>query len=195
MKKCLILIICLILPITLLKAQKNNAKEALLLIDIQNFYFKGGSSELVNPIPASLNAKKILEYFRENEKLVIHVKHGSGDAAKIHNNVKPLESEKIIIKNEVNSFKNTELLDFLKKNKIESLVICGMQTHMCLEGATRAASDYDFKCTVIQDACATKDVKFGNKTIKAEDVHFSTLGTISVYAKVTSTLEFLKKNR
>ena len=48
-----------------------------------------------------------------------------------------------------------------------------MQTHMCLEAATRAASDYGFNCTVIEDACATRDLNYGNTTIKAKDVHWN----------------------
>jgi nicotinamidase-related amidase len=93
----------------------------------------------------------------------------------------------------VNCFLGTDLLDFLKTNKIDTLVICGMQTHMCVEAATRAASDYGFKCILIHDACATKDLKFGEKTIKAEDVHYSTLSTLKNYALVESTKEYLSK--
>ena len=56
-----------------------------------------------------------------------------------------------------------------------------------------AASDYGFKCILIHDACATKDLKFGEKTIKAEDVHYSTLSTLENYALVESTKEYLSK--
>ncbi len=34
----------------------------------------------------------------------------------------------------------------------------------------RAACDYGFDCTVIADACATKDLTFHDKTISAEHV-------------------------
>lgn len=167
-------------------------KTALLLIDIQYFYFEGGSSALVDPLPASVNAAKLLSSFREKGNLVVHVKHGEGPQSDIHENVKPLDSEKVIVKNEVNSFLNTDLHEYLKTNQIDSLVLCGMQTHMCLEAATRAAADFGFSCTVIGDACATKDLKFGDKVIKAEDVHYSTLATFKPYAKVLNTDEYLK---
>ena len=172
-------------------AQNDTPQTALLIIDIQNFYFAGGSSELVNPIPASINAQKLLADFRNTKQLVVHVKHGDGKGAEIHSNVTPLPGEKIIVKKEVNSFLNTDLLDFLTKNGVKNLVLCGMQTNMCLEGATRAASDYGFKCTVISDACATKDQTFNGKTVKAEDVHLAALATLKAYAKVLSTEEYL----
>ena len=176
-------------------AQNTAPKTALLIIDIQNFYFAGGSSELVNPVPASINAQMLMSEFRKTQQLVIHVKHGDGKGAEIHPNVAPLPGEKVIVKKEVNSFLNTDLLDFLNKNGVKKLVLCGMQTNMCLEGATRAASDYGFECTVIHDACAAKNQTFNGKTVKAEDVHLAALATLKAYAKVISTEEYLDSNK
>ncbi len=190
MKKLLLILGMLVSIFT--QAQTPAPKTALIIIDIQNFYFAGGSSELVNPIPASLNAQKLLDYFRKTNQLVIHVKHGDGKGAEIHPNVAPLPGEKVIVKHEVNSFLKTDLLDYLQKNGITNLVLCGMQTNMCLEGATRAASDYGFVCTVIHDACAAKNLTFEGATVKAEDVHHTALVTLKAYAKVLSTEEFLK---
>jgi nicotinamidase-related amidase len=175
------------------QAQNNNDKTALLLVDIQNFYFSNGSVELVNPVQAGLNAQKLLAAFRKSDWLVIHIKHGDGKGAEIHDLVTPLPGEKVIVKNEVNSFLGTDLLDYLTKMEIRNLVICGMQTHMCLEAATRAAADYGFSCTVIHDACATRDLTFDGKIVKAEDVQNSTLAALKAYAKIISTEEFFKK--
>jgi nicotinamidase-related amidase len=172
-------------------AAAQQSDTALLIVDIQNFYYPGGSSALVNPEEAGKNAQKLLNYFRDRKMLVVHVRHNAKKGAEIHEDVKPLSDEKVISKDEVNCFKNTDLLEFLQKNKIKNLIICGMQTHMCVEAATRAAADYGFNCTLIQDACATKDLKFGDKVIKAEDVHFSTLSTLKVYANVIDLETFL----
>ena len=85
------------------------------------------------------------------------------------------------------------MLEYLKKNTINRLVIIGMQTHMCLEAAVRAGHDYGFECVVIPDACATRDLTFGNKTTKAEDVQTSVLAAISGggYAKVADLKSFI----
>jgi nicotinamidase-related amidase len=167
-------------------------KSALLLIDIQDFYFPGGKLPLVEPEKAAQNAAKLLDWFRKEKLPVIYVRHNSEPGGKINDIVKPLPNEKIFSKDAVNCFVGTNLLDYLKSNKIDTLVICGMQTHMCVEAATRAASDYGFKCILIHDACATKDLKYGDRLIKAEDVHYSTLATLKNYATVESTMEFLK---
>jgi nicotinamidase-related amidase len=199
MKKVFPLILCMFL-ISLASGNKEptgkneNTEAALLLIDIQNFYFPGGRLPLVNPEDASLNAKKLLNHFREKNLLVIHVRHNTQPGGEIHKNVKPLETEKVISKNHANGFKDTDLLAYLRENNIEKLVICGMMTHMCVEAATRAAHDYDFECIVVHDACATRSLKFQDREIPAEAVHYSTLASLSrFYAKVMDAETFLKE--
>jgi nicotinamidase-related amidase len=191
MKKYILSLLVTVFSILNLYSQAG--KKALLIIDIQDFYFPGGKSALVNPEKAAANAALLLDKFRENNMMVIHVRHNAEPGGKINDIVKPLPSEKIISKDAVNCFVGTDLLNYLKTGKIDTLVICGMQTHMCVEAATRAASDYGFKCILIHDACATKDLKFGDKVIKAEDVHYSTLSTLKSYAQVESTSEYLNK--
>jgi nicotinamidase-related amidase len=172
---------------------ENREDTALLLIDIQDFYFPGGRSELVAPEAASLNAQKLLLEFRENKLLIVHVRHNSQQDAEIHSNVRPVEGEKIVSKNHVNCFKGTDLLDYLRDNEVKKLVICGMMTHMCVEAAVRAASDYDFEITLIHDACATRALKFGDTEVSAADVHSSTLSSLDrYYARVADTDTFLK---
>ncbi|MCJ7446680.1 MAG: cysteine hydrolase [Bacteroidales bacterium] len=184
----------LVIPVVILSCiSAQGSKSALLLIDIQDFYFPGGKSTLVEPEKAAINAARLIELFRNRKLLVVHVRHDSEPGGKINDIVRPLPDEKIISKSEVNSFKGTFLSEYLKSQGIDTLVICGMQTHMCVEAATRAASDLGYKCTLIHDACATKDLKFGDMVIRSEDVHYSTLSTLRSYATIMSTEEFLKK--
>jgi len=198
MKKTLVLVLALLIfhySANSSQKEDSNIKTALLIVDIQDFYFPGDGPGLVNAESASLNAKEILEIFREKNQLVVHVRHKSDIGFEIHKNVEPLSDEKVITKEEVNSFQNTDLLEYLKTNKISRLVIIGMQTQMCLEAAVRAGHDYGFECIVIQDACATRDLKFNDKIVKAEDVHISTLATIAGggYGKVID-LKTFKEN-
>jgi nicotinamidase-related amidase len=199
MKKAFPLILCIFL-VSLssgnkaLSKENDNPKTALLLIDIQNFYFPGGRSPLVNPEEASLKASKLLNRFREKDLVVIHVRHNTQPGGEIHKYVKPLKTEKVISKNQINSFKDTDLLAYLREHEIKKLVICGMMTHMCVEAATRATHDYDFECVVVHDACATRSLKFQDREIPAEAVHYSTLASLSrYYAKVVDTETFLKE--
>ena len=193
MKKLIFSLIVITLILSTISAQ--TGKKALLIIDIQDFYFPGGKSALVEPEKAAANAAMLLDIFRKNKLPVVHVRHNSEPGGKISDMVKPLPGEKIISKDAVNCFVGTDLLEYLKTNKLDTLVICGMQTHMCVEAATRAASDYGFKCILIRDACATKDLIFNDKIIKAEDVHYSTLSTLKNYSKVLSTIEYINTTK
>jgi nicotinamidase-related amidase len=193
MKKIFFSFIIITLIISGISAQ--TGKKALLIIDIQDFYFPGGRSALVEPEKAAANAALLLDIFRKNKLPVVHVRHNSEPGGKINDMVKPLPGEKVVSKDAVNCFVGTDLLEYLKTYKIDTLVICGMQTHMCVEAATRAASDYGFKCILIHDACATRDLRFNDKIIKAEDVHYSTLSTLKNYSQVLSTKEYIKTTK
>ena len=107
--------------------------------------------------------------------------------------VTPQENEIVVVKNFPNSFRDTALLEILKKEKTDNLVICGAMSHMCIDATTRAAFDLGFNCIVAEDACATRDLSFKGKAIKASDVHASFMAALSVpYAKVISTKEIIE---
>ena len=168
-------------------------KTALLIIDVQQFYFPGGALPLESPEKASKKAGELLQSFRNEKMLVVHIRHDAKSEAEIHRDVQPLDDEKVITKTEANSFLGTELLDYLKEKEVTHLVITGMMTHMCVEATVRAAHDFGFTCFVAEDACTTRDLTYNDITIKAKDVHFSTLHTINwSYGKVL-TVDEVKK--
>jgi nicotinamidase-related amidase len=161
---------------------------ALLVIDIQDFYFPGGKLPLAEPEEASARAAGVEKLFRDQHLPVIMIQHAGGSP--VHKDVVALPGEKVITKKEANSFSGTDLLSYLESLKIKRLVICGMQTQMCVEATTRAAYDYGFKCIVVQDACAARSLKYGDRTVSAADVHASTLASLNgYYAKVVNSKE------
>ncbi len=183
---------------------KNNMREGLLIIDIQNDYFDKGAMTLVNPDEACTNAKRILERFRAEKLPVIFIQHIAANpaatfflpgtaGAEIHHLIQPMEREKVIIKHFPNSFRETELLDYLKAINITDLVICGMMTHMCVDATTRAAKDLGFNITLIGDACATRNLEINGEVVCAKDVQNSFLAALNYfYSSVKNTSQYLK---
>ena len=176
--------------------------KALIIIDIQNDYFENGAMELVGALEASEKAKQLLSKFRNDNLPIIHIQHlasASGTfflpntvGQEIHKNVTPLSGEKLIVKNYPNSFRETELLDYLKSKSSTELVFVGMMTHMCIDATVRAAKDFEFECTLISDATATRDLQINGKDVKAADVQNAFLaGLSSFYATVKTTEEYL----
>jgi nicotinamidase-related amidase len=173
--------------------EETAAKTALLIIDVQQFYFPGGLMPLEKPEAAARNCKRLLEKFRGDNGLIVHVGHNSNKEFAFHPDVEPLEGEKVFYKDEVNAFNGTGLLAYLREAGVGRLVVCGMQTHMCVEAAVRAAHDFGFECVLVGDACATRDLKFGGETVAANDVHNSTLSTVDrTYGTVVDTQTYLE---
>ena len=50
-------------------------KQALLVIDVQNDYFKNGKMELVGPDQALDKIKQLEQYFNEKDLPIIYVQH------------------------------------------------------------------------------------------------------------------------
>jgi len=169
----------------------DSARTALLVIDIQHFYFPGGRSELVNPQAAADNAARLIQHFRAKGWPVIHVKHESATQSDIHETVKPLGSEKVFTKRAVSSFNGTGLHEYLRGLGVKNLVICGMQTHMCVEAAVRAGVDLGYAVTLVHDACTTRDLKWEQEVIPWKMVHLSTLATLKSYCKIQGVDEFI----
>ena len=177
-------------------------KIGLILVDIQKDYFSGGRMELIGMKEASENAQEMLLFFREKKWPIFHIQHiavkdgatffiPNSQGIDIHENVTPLPNEPIIQKHHPNSFLNTKLHEELLKAGIESVVICGAMSHMCIDATTRAAADLGFQCTVVHDACATKDLTFGGKTVPADMVHGAFMASLqSVYAEVLTLRSF-----
>lgn len=178
--------------------------DCLILVDLQNDYFSGGKMELAGIENAAANAQLLLTKFRSDLLPIVHIQHlatrpGASffvpetHGAEINELLAPKAGETLLVKHYPNSFRETALLEILKDLKINQLVICGAMSHMCIDATTRAASDLGFNCVVAEDACATRDLIFKEKPIKAADVHASFMAALSgSYAKIESTADIIK---
>jgi nicotinamidase-related amidase len=178
-------------------------KTALILIDIQNEYFPGGKNEMVNQVEAGLRASEVLSVFRKKKLPVVHIQHiadqpgatsfiAGTPGVEIHTSVAPLLGEIIYQKHYPSAFRETPLLEYLRKEQVTHLVIAGSQTQMCIDTSVRAAFDLGFECTLIHDACATRSLKFGNRVVAAEDVQAAFLAAIGArFANVISAAEWI----
>lgn len=169
---------------------------ALLIIDLQNDYFEGGLFPLVNTEAAARTAARLLSAARAAGDLVIHVRHVSegpdggfflkdSHGAEIHPLVAPAPGEAVVVKNQINAFLGTDLKARLDAAGIRDLTVVGAMTHMCVDAAVRAASDFGFQVTVVADAVATRDLDFDGATVPAAQVQTAFLSALGfAYARV-----------
>lgn len=177
---------------------------ALVIVDLQNDYFPGGRMTLHDIDRAADNAARLLEHFRNTGQPIFHIQHTWEDpsapffvagtpGAEINDRVKPRAGEAVIVKHFPNSFRESSLLDDLRRASVEALTICGAMSHVCIDSTTRAAVDFGFNCTLAHDACATRDVEFEGTSVKAADVHRAYMSALAfAYAKVVPTSEALR---
>lgn len=69
----------------------------------------------------------------------------------------PLPGEPVVDKPGKGAFYRTGLHSLLRRAKIESLVLCGVTTHVCVHSTLREANDRGYECLVLEDATAAFD--------------------------------------
>lgn len=69
----------------------------------------------------------------------------------------PLDGEMVVDKPGKGAFYMTNLEHLLEQNNIESLLLCGVTTHVCVHTTLREANDRGYRCLVLEDATAAFD--------------------------------------
>lgn len=181
------------------------SNRALIVVDIQNEYFPSGKLPLVNIEQTAGIAAKTIEHARQQQDLLIHIHHEFPDpdaplftpgseGVQIHESVAPKENETVVLKNYPNAFLKTNLKELLDEHNIEDVVIIGAMSHMCIEATTRAASDFGYNVTVLEDACSTMDLEFNGINVPASQVHATIMAGIEfAYGTVSSVSSYINR--
>jgi biuret amidohydrolase len=67
----------------------------------------------------------------------------------------PIKGEPVIDKPGKGAFCQTDLELMLRNRGIETLLVCGVTTEVCVNTTVREANDRGFRCIVISDCCAS----------------------------------------
>ncbi|MDF0731385.1 cysteine hydrolase family protein [Pseudomonas entomophila] len=183
------------------------ATQALIIVDFQNDYFPGGKWLLEGIQSAADNAVRALEHARATGQAVIHVRHEFADeqapflaagseGARVYPGLAEQGDEPVIVKQQVNAFKDTRLEALLDELGIEQLLVVGNMSHVCVDAIVRAGADLGYKITVLHDACATHDQMFNGAKISAAEVQGAFMAGLAFgYAEVVSTDNYLATYR
>lgn len=127
-------------------------KRGLIVIDLQNEYLPTGKLPLSGIEAAADNAARVIADARTKNIPVFHIRHefANGEApvfvpgtdgVEIQPAVAPVGAEPVIVKNHINSFRDTDLKQQLDAQGVEEVVIVGAMSHMCVDACVRAAVD------------------------------------------------------
>ena len=90
----------------------------------------------------------------------------------------PQKNEKVIVKYGFDSFFETNLNSFLKKNKIERLYVCGCLTSVCVLNTMFSAFNHRYRRHLIESACSDKKKKHHNNMIESYENYLFIKDTI-----------------
>jgi nicotinamidase-related amidase len=100
----------------------------------------------------------------------------------------PAAGEPVIDKPGKGAFYQTDLELMLRNRGVETLLVCGVTTEVCVNTTVREANDRGFRCIVLADCCASYFPEFheaGLKMIKAQGGIF---GSVSAAGPVIAAL-------
>ena len=167
----------------------------LLVVDIQE-----GSLTEKEPVFESEHLigviSKLVQQARSEGLPVAFVQHCGGpgdpdepgtDGHPIHRAIAPQDGEVVVQKKTPDAFRDTGLEEQLKKLGADRLVICGLQTELCIDTTTRRAFSLGYDVTLVADAHSTWDGPLPAK--EKIDYHNEVLGW--VFAKVVKAEQAL----
>lgn len=188
------------------RMQLNKEKSALLVVDMQKFFLDPASPTFTSGGVVILPLlKQLIQAFRDANRPVIytcHVHHpdridagimgwwwkgmcveGSVES-KVHDDVAPLQNEKVIFKHRYSAFYNTDLETVLRCLEVEDLVISGIMTNLCCESTARDAYHRDYRVFFLADVTGSV----------SEEMHLASLLNLAFgFAFVTTAKEILQE--
>lgn len=179
------------------------AKSVLIFLCFQNEFLDG---PLWSPQAekAVRNAASLLMAARHLQSRLIHVAH-RGDPGqfldrKTHrgqfmSDMTPWPWETVIEKVRPNGFSGTDLARRVGQPGTP-LILTGFMTHNCVSSTARAALDLGYPVTVVDDACAARDLPARDGVISASDLHRAEIaGLADRHVTVASTADLLHSLR
>lgn len=100
----------------------------------------------------------------------------------------PISGEPVIDKPGKGAFYQTDLELMLRNRSIDTLLVCGVTTEVCVNTTVREANDRGFRCVVLSDCCASYFPAFhdaGLAMIKAQGGIF---GSVAASSEVLGAL-------
>ena len=147
--------------------------QTLLIIDAQQELMDGNKKEsaVFNKEQLIRNINMVIKKANEIDIPVVFVRdldvgEGKGEGFQVHNEIHVPSDAKIFDKSATNSFHGTGLLNHLRTQQVEHVVIMGCKTQHCIDSAVRTATISGLDVTLVGDGHSTND----NDALTAEQI-------------------------
>ncbi|EJT5939269.1 TPA: cysteine hydrolase family protein [Clostridium perfringens] len=138
----------------------------LLVVDTQKLLV---NSKLYNFENFITNIRELINTSRKNNIEVLYVIHDDGvesdltkgkDGFEVYEEFKPMEQEKVFVKNVNSSFRETGLLEYLREKGEKNIIVVGLQTDKCIDATIKCGFEHGFNMIVPNYANSTVDNEF-----------------------------------
>ncbi|HEV8645313.1 MAG TPA: isochorismatase family cysteine hydrolase [Burkholderiales bacterium] len=102
--------------------------------------------------------------------------------------LRPAPGEIVIDKPGYSAFEHTTLQPLLTTRGIDTLVVTGITTEVCVSSTLRAAADRGYRCVTVRDACASGDAALHEAALRMVGVEGGVFGEVVSSAEVISQL-------
>ena len=102
--------------------------------------------------------------------------------------LRPKVGEVVIDKPGYSAFPHTPLQQVLITHGIETLIITGVTTEVCVSSTLRSAVDLGYRCLTVSDACASGDPSLHKAALAMIGVEGGILGEVAATAEVVERL-------
>jgi len=102
--------------------------------------------------------------------------------------LRPVAGEIVIDKPGYSAFEHTTLAQVLTTRGIDTLILCGITTEVCVSSTLRAAVDRGYRCITVGDACASADRTLHDAALRMIGVEGGIFGTVVRVAEVEAAL-------
>jgi ureidoacrylate peracid hydrolase len=110
--------------------------------------------------------------YRSSQKSGLNTCREGSWGADFYSGIAPLPSERVVIKHRYSAFINTDLNTVLKARGVQSVLVTGVATNVCVETTARDAYVFDYYVTLIEDCSAAYDPKLHRGTLENIRRHF-----------------------
>jgi nicotinamidase-related amidase len=102
--------------------------------------------------------------------------------------LRPLPGEIVIDKSGYSAFEHTTLQQVLVTRGIETLLIAGITTEVCVSSTLRSGADRGYRCITIRDACASGDPALHEAALAMIGVEGGIFGEVATAGAVAKRL-------
>jgi len=182
------------------------SKSSLAVVDMQRYFLEEGADAYLGaPKRLVTNVLALIGAFREAARPIVFTRHAHAKGSdtgemgrwwdgrlpfegerqsELIDDLEPASGERLITKVRYSAFEGTDLDAWLRERSVDTLVVCGVMTNLCVETTARHAFMKDLQPVIAEDACASSSEEFHRASIMNLEYGFAHIESTDSIRKI-----------